>query len=99
MIFRFDKSKHIESMKVSMTVDTTQKMKNGQNMEDSINDGIKILRDDVEKLLREVIDQSATCIFLTRRKTTIAGKAIVTYIAIVTVWNSQNLSEKPPKQP
>ena len=70
-------------VEVSMTVDTTQKMKNGQNMEDSINDGIEILRDDVEKLLKTVIDESATCIILTRPKTSIAGKAIVTYLAIV----------------
>ena len=71
-------------VEVSMTVDTTQKMKNGQNMDDSINDGIEILRDDVEKLLKTVIDESATCIMLTRPKTSIAGKAIVTYLAIVT---------------
>ena len=70
-----------------MTVDTKQKMKNGQNMENSINDGIEILRDDVEKLLREIIDEEATCIILTRSKSSIAGKAIVTYVSISAVWN------------
>ena len=76
-------------VEVSMTVDTTQKMKNGQNMENSINDGIEILRDDVEKLLKTVIDESATFIILKRPKTSIAGKAIVTYLAIVTVRDTR----------
>ena len=76
-------------VEVSMTVDTTQKMKNGQNMENSINDGIEILRGDVEKLLKTVIDESATCFILKRPKTSIAGKAIVTYLAIVTVRDTR----------
>ena len=73
-----------------MTVDTKQKMKNGQNMENSINDGIEILRDDVEKLLKEIIYVESSCKILTRPKSSIAGKAIVTYVSIVTVWNSSD---------